>query len=343
MCVGFGGAALESFAPDHFRAAAELLAARHRRDLASEPSLSPSFGDPDTCGSLLVQAWEEGARGAVALEGNTVVGYLLARSGDGLRGRHCWTQPQDAACSLGAGPVIMQQLYAHLSGQWLVDGCLHHYTVTPASDLSLWLMLGFAHEQVHAIMALSGTARPTVPPPGVRSARPEDIDALEPLLGLVNAAHAAPPVFAFTDQPMWDILRSGHLELLGDPTVAYWVSENPDGIDGFTVMRPVPDDEASLMKPRGSVELLLAASAPQARGRGVGRRLAEHAWADAVSRGFRTCVTDWRAANPLSSVFWPRRGFRPHAYRLHRILDPRLLTPEHVPGLPPESGTSGRR
>ncbi|QKV96859.1 GNAT family N-acetyltransferase [Streptomyces sp. NA02950] len=176
------------------------------------------------------------------------------------------------------------------------------------------------------------SAGPDRPPSGVRRADPSDIDALEPPRGLVNAAHTAPPVFAFADQPMWDVLRSGHPELLSDPEVAYWVAEGSGGVDGFIVMRPVPAGESSLLKPQGSLELLLAATAPHARGSGVGTLLTRWALTDAARRGFTVCATDWRAANPLASVFWPHRGFRPAAHRLHRILGPRLTGPEHITG-----------
>ena len=331
--VDSAGAAItiETFGSAHLGCAAELLAARHQRDVVLDRALGGRFSLVEECRTLLEQAWNDGARGAVAVQGSAVVGYLLARAGDGQRGRHCWTQSQDAAYSLDAGPIVLHRLYADLSGQWVADGRLHHYTVAPAADLPLWLALGFPHEQVHAIMDALPKASAEVPR-GVRQAGPADIDALEPLLGLINKAHAAPPVFAFTDQPMWDVLRSGHLELLSDPAVAYWVSEGQKGIDGFVVMRPVPDDESSILKPSGSVELLLATTAPHVRGTGVGRRLTEWALADAPHRGFSVCVTDWRVANPLSSVFWPRRGFRPVAYRLHRVLDPRLTGHEHIVG-----------
>ncbi|MFH9015383.1 GNAT family N-acetyltransferase [Streptomyces sp. NPDC017943] len=324
---------IELFRPaDHLGPAAELLAARHRRVARLEPALGGRFAVPEECRALLEQAWEDGARGAVAVRDGAVAGYLLARSGEGQRGRHCWTQSHHAAYSPAAGPAVLHRLYAALSADWLADGRLHHYVVAPSADLPLWLTLGFPHEQVHAIADVPATA-PTAAPDGVRKAVPTDMDALEPLLGLINEAHAAPPVFAFTDQPMWDVLRSGHLELMNDPAVAYWVCEGQDGIDGFVVMRPVPREEASILKPEGSVELLLAATAPHARGTGVGRRLTEWALADAAQRGHTLCVTDWRAANPFSSVFWPRRGFRPVAYRLHRMLDPRLMGPEHVAGV----------
>ncbi|MFC4591716.1 GNAT family N-acetyltransferase [Sphaerisporangium corydalis] len=371
----------EPFTPDHIGGAAELLAARHLRDLGLEPALDGRYTEPGECRAVLERAWRAGARGQVAYEGGAVAAYLLAEPGDGVRGRHRWTGPEHAAYAASSGFAALGRLYADLSGSWLADARPHHYVVTPAADLAPWLTLGFAHEQIHALtttppappppagppLATSSAAPSSAglssaglssaglssaglsplgpsplgppasgpssdgPPPGVRRAGPGDIDALEPILGLIFDAHAAPPVFAYIDGPMRDNLRPGHLELLNDPAVSYWVSESGQGVDGFCVMRPVPPDEATLLAPRGSVELILAATAKHARGTGVGRRLAEHALAAAARQGFPVCVTDWRAANPASSVFWPHRGFRPIAYRLHRLLDPRLTVLDHAP------------
>lgn len=122
---------IEPFSPAHIEHTAELLAARHRRDLVLESTLGERFGGPTECRSLIGQAWESGVCGAVEVEANTVVGYLLAGAGDGQRGRHCWTQAHHAAYALSARRVALQRLYAHLSGGWLSEGSLHHYTVTP--------------------------------------------------------------------------------------------------------------------------------------------------------------------------------------------------------------------
>jgi hypothetical protein len=51
--------------------------------------------------------------------------------------------------------------------------------------------------------------------------------------------------------------------------------------------------------------------------------LTQRAFAWARAEGFETCLTDWRSTNPLSSAFWPRFGFEPAAYRLHRTIDAR--------------------
>ncbi len=79
-----------------------------------------------------------------------------------------------------------------------------------------------------------------------------------------------------------------------------------------------------MLKPAGTVELIVAATLPRVRGTGVGRALCERALTWAAERGLELCVIDWRAANLTASVFLPRRGFRTTAYRLHRLIDPRV-------------------
>ena len=103
------------------------------------------------------------------------------------------------------------------------------------------------------------------------------------------------------------------------------MAEDDGGVLGFAALRPVPDVEATMTHPAGSVELLVAATTPEARGRGVMGSVLSHALGWAKDQGYDVCVTDWRAANLDSSRAWPRLGFRPICFRLHRIIDPRML------------------
>ena len=61
---------------------------------------------------------------------------------------------------------------------------------------------------------------------------------------------------------------------------------------------------------------------PEERGTGVGSALTAEAAAEARRAGYTACFTDWRTTNPLSSAFWPARGFTPYLYRLVRRLAP---------------------
>ena len=70
------------------------------------------------------------------------------------------------------------------------------------------------------------------------------------------------------------------------------------------------------------IDLTVAATAPAARGLGVGSALTNLALGWAHEQGYRTVVTDWRSANLLAARFWTGRGFEPTAYRLFRRIEP---------------------
>jgi GNAT superfamily N-acetyltransferase len=121
------------------------------------------------------------------------------------------------------------------------------------------------------------------------------------------------PTWAGAGLPPEDEVRDSYAEFLADPGVAYFVAER----DGEPVGHLALERESE-----SSVYLAIAATVPEARGLGVGKTLTETALAWANEQGYTTCVTDWRAANLLSSRFWPARGFRPTAYRLFRSIRP---------------------
>jgi GNAT superfamily N-acetyltransferase len=87
---------------------------------------------------------------------------------------------------------------------------------------------------------------------------------------------------------------------------------------------PAEEAEEDLLVAAGCCELEVAGTCAWARGRGIGQALTRHGLAQARLHGYRTCMTDWRSTNLLSSRFWPRQGFRPAAYRLVRRVDERI-------------------
>jgi GNAT superfamily N-acetyltransferase len=107
-------------------------------------------------------------------------------------------------------------------------------------------------------------------------------------------------------------------ETLADPTYTYFVGELDGQVAGHLLLYP---EEPNLATPPGSVYLAVAATLPQARGRGLGVALTEHARAWARAAGYATVHTDWRVPNLQSSRFWPRRGFRETFYRLARQVE----------------------
>ena len=305
--------------------AAALLARRHGEELQAEPALDTSFEEHEFAERYLRRSMDNGAFGLAALDGSEVVGYLLVVEEDDDREHRVWS----SAGWQGAVDQNAQQILASLYGasavQWVGRRIAHHFCVIPANDgpgLRTWSHLGFAIQQEYAIRE----TRPATNdyPFTVRRANSDDIDLLAPALGLIAEAHRAAPVFAYIPSSFDENLRQGHLELLNDEGTGYFLASEGQRLLGYSVVESIGDG-ITPMVPRGAVSLSVAATLASARGRGVQRALTDAILGWAHERGHETCVTDWRAANPDSSRAWPRLGFRTTGYRLHRMLDPRVL------------------
>lgn len=106
------------------------------------------------------------------------------------------------------------------------------------------------------------------------------------------------------------------LETFDEQAETLFVAERDGELLGSTLYGRPPH---AIGVPGDAVRLEFAAVLPQARGRGVGRALADASFAWARAAGYGTIVTDWRAPNLLASRFWPARGFRPVFHRMHRM------------------------
>lgn len=320
---------IEHFEAAHIEDASALLAARHRRDRTAASLLPSRFEAPADCAAAISKVLAlEGSGGAVATEGGRMTGYLLYRTGDDIFGSHVWCGMESHAYDGSGGAEVLRHLYGALAGEWVGAGRGHHYVMTPERDLGAldrWFHLAFGHQQVHALMEVEPREPSPVEGFAVRQIGPGDEAAIEPLVRVIWEAHRQSPVFAVVDDGDWEGLYPSHVELLNDPKVGYFIAEGDDGPLGHAVMDPVIETDHPMFTPEGSIYLEVAATVPEERGRGVMTALVDACMNWSASEGYEVCVTDWRATNLLSSRYWLRRGFRPVAYRLHRVIDPRLV------------------
>jgi GNAT superfamily N-acetyltransferase len=260
---------------------------------------------------------KEGTSGAVALEGGEVVGYLL-----GSVSENEWWPPHAWVGLAGHAvrdPEVVRDLYRAAAGRWVEQGARLHVALVPSvPELAQpWFRLAFAHMQAHGIRESGSSA----PAPADVTVRPGSVDDLRAEPGLTTQIwehHAQPPTFTGLAVPSVEVFLADWEETLAIPGVAYFVGEVDGRVVGHLLLEP---EEPDLARPPGSVYLAVAATLPEARGRGVGVALTEHALRWAREAGHPTMHTDWRVANLESSRFWPRRGFRETFWRLARRVE----------------------
>jgi GNAT superfamily N-acetyltransferase len=264
-------------------------------------------------------AWSaEGASGAVALVDGDLAGFLVGSVlDDRFRGRHVWVAHGGHAAS---EPELVRDLYAAAAATWVDAGALLHLALVPAVPelAEPWFRVGFGHMQAHGLRKSGAEPRPLPESLVLRPGTKEDLRAGCALLPLIWEHHRASPTFTGMEVPPAEEYLADWEETLDEPDCTYVVAELDGRIVGHLLLYP---EEPSLATPPGSVYLAVAATLPEARGRGVGLALADRAFEWALEAGHPTLHTDWRVPNLESSRFWPARGFRETFYRLARRVE----------------------
>jgi ribosomal protein S18 acetylase RimI-like enzyme len=313
---------------EHLPAASELLAQRQIRLRGVRPELSDAFSQASACLPLLKGLHErEGAHGVMALgSGSRALGYLIgAPRTEEVWGRACWSPIEGQALAAGIDAEVVRDLYASWAEHFVQRGYFRQYVHAPADDPELqaaWFRTGFGQMQAHATLEIPADVRPpTSTPFSIRRATSDDVDALQPILPLIALALIRPPAFAITPPERFDAFRRDYAEHIADGEARYWLAEEQGrvlGLVAFEVAEPGP------MVPEAATEMVVAMTRPSARQRGVARALIETGWADALARGQRWAVTDWRTASLPTHRSWTALGYRPTHYRLHRHIDDRI-------------------
>jgi GNAT superfamily N-acetyltransferase len=214
----------------------------------------------------------------------------------------------------------VRDLYAFAAERWVAEGAKLHLALVPAVPelVEPWLRLGFAYMQAHGIRESGGEVTPAPAGVAIRRGTVDDLAGARPLLPLIWEHQRGPSTFTGMQIPSEEEYVADWEETLADPTCTYFVGELDGRIAGHLLLYP---EEPDLATPPGSVYLAVAATLPEARGRGLGVALTEHGLAWAGKAGHATVHTDWRVPNLQSSRFWPRRGFRETFYRLARQVE----------------------
>lgn len=315
----------------HIRQMAALLAKRQERERKTFPFLPLRFEEIDEAEAVIRKMLERRfIGGIVAVRGIDVIGYLLYEFKENAeRGRYVWVDYESIAISEHEHPRLVRLLYADAGAEWVKHGYFNHVVMVPLGDQKLfaeWLDQSFHFEQKYAMLPLDNYEPKEVepqPPLKIRRGTQEDVQ-LYKKMALWNSIHqtAAPSWNPITKETMEEVKR-GYEELSQEENSHVWIAEQGEQVAGFHVYYK-DGDPFNLVIPEKCIELPAASTNPDLRGRGVGRSMANHCFAELQKEGFDFIYTDWRTANHLAAYFWPRLGFEPLMVRMSRQIDPRI-------------------
>lgn len=311
--------------------AGKLLAGRHTCNREMLPLLPARFEDVEVATKAVEAMWQKKHRdGFAAFRRGKMVAYLIGETTTDPWGRSGYAYLPGYAVAVEENPTIVQDLYALLGEAWVKKGSFNHYLYISAGDPSVIAALfdiGFGKERVDALMDLSTVEIPDVEEPtGVmmRKASPGDNAHLGGLANVISRALAQAPYWHPTVPEDWDELHEGWSELADNKEWTIWLAlENGQALATVGFRPELEADTQMLVSPH-TVYLSVAATKPQARGRGISTVLSWHGLEHARQEGYEICYTNWISPNLLASRFWPRFGFKDAAYRLAKKVSPMI-------------------
>jgi GNAT superfamily N-acetyltransferase len=312
--------------------AGSLLAQRHKRNRSKLPLLPERFEESAVSAKAVETLWQKKFKnGYAAFRDGKMIAYLLGDFAVQPWGRCGYVHLPGYALAEGESIATIQDLYSLLGEDWARKGIFSHGLYISAADadvIDALFGIGFGKERVDALLDLHTAVIPEVQePPGVtiRRAGKGDNDHLGSLSHIIMTALANAPNWHPTIPEDWEEYREGWSELADDNEWTIWLAlDKKDEALGMIGFCPEEENDTGMLVSPRTMYLSVAATKPEARGRGVSTALTWHGLAQAHKDGFDICYTNWISPNLLASRFWPRFGFKDAAYRLSKRIDPMI-------------------
>ncbi|MEM7130656.1 MAG: hypothetical protein AAF702_30305 [Chloroflexota bacterium] len=335
------------FQDKHVDAAAQLLAARQKRDRLVLPQLPSRFEDLVVARKALELAYgKPWSSGSVALADGQVVGYLLGTPRfDQHTGRTVWIRPAGYALADGVDVELMRDLYAHAGPAWLELGCFDHYAMISTADRTLldsWYSLCFGQQQVYGLYQLADFSEadftndkaPIQSDITIRRATVSDGPYLAQLCYITAEHQFRAPTWAPTPREIVAGRPNSYSSVASDDEAIAWLAfkggQSGHEAVGFQIYYEAEPEADDLYIPERCIELSAAGMVSEVRSMGIGLALSLAGFTHAKQSGYAHCLADWRTANLQASRFWLKHGFKSVVYRLHRRVDERILWANHI-------------
>lgn len=277
--------------------------------------LNPEFAD-------LIDAIQiaEDSRFQLAENGVVIADAQVTQKSVETWGENCWLQFGNYGFR---DQSSLKTLFTQLAQTEAERGVTHFYVEVPAADepsLKSWFELGFGLQHV------SGIHRRRMASPqqlhSTRELREGDLKSVAELERELTLHQMQSPVFSRVEPQSVDEIMSEWRQELDNDEFVTRIVEVDHRVAGFAYGCSTEKSglHSGLLRPPNSATLAFCTVLPEFRRRGIAAALTASVLRELRERGFNHVVTDWRATNQLSSNTWPRLGFDPTIYRLHRAI-----------------------
>ena len=312
----------------HDDAAARLVARAVRRARRAEPLIPAAWEAAQAYRAGLASIREHGS-GVALVDDGRLVGFLAGFEVERESGRRWIYTPEwgwGATASRRGGrdrTSVIQDLYAAAASAWVRAGFRAHYASVLSHDrggLRAWAWLGFGHQVMDGIRALTPVPARGRSPVRVRRAAPADGRAearrLADLEDGLRAHLAASPVF-FELGPARSL--ADHRRRIVDPDGAVLFADMAGRAVGYLVVGPASDDAATIIRDERTASISGAFVVPEHRRAGIADALLDAALSGARAGAYERVAVDFESANLLATRFWTRH-FRAVTHSLVRRL-----------------------
>ncbi|MDT7782052.1 MAG: hypothetical protein QOF58_471 [Pseudonocardiales bacterium] len=287
-----------------------LVAAQSARFTSLDPLL-PSAVEPPTDGHVITAALADGARVAGVISHKTYEEQSTIRLWSTAQ---VWELLPLVGNSQGMD-ALLTRFRRHLDTQDVHDddsACVVHWPSRDTKAARAFLDHGLVPLSVLAVRLRTPAAR--VPRTlTIRRATPHDLDSVLELSlaeleysSFVGSTLVRPEARAIKQRALAERLANAS---------PIWLAER-DGIAvalaECAIVSSEPGTPAAMRLPRGRWGYVNCVSVlPGARGTGIGQQLVAYAHQELHRMGAVGTYLYYNPPNPLSSVFWPRQGYRP--------------------------------
>ncbi|MFS8098484.1 GNAT family N-acetyltransferase [Lentzea alba] len=286
-----------------------LVAAQSARFAALDPLLPPA-AEPPTDGHVITAALADGAR---------VAGVISHQQFDRQSITRLWSAAEVWELLPLVGQTqgmdaLLTRWRKHLDTQEIGEdtACVVHWPSRDTKAARAFLDHGLVPLSVLAVRLR--TPQPPVPRTlTIRRATPHDLETvLELSLAELEYSSFVGSTVVRPEAPA--LKRRALTERLANAS-PIWLAERDGiavGLAECAIVSSEPGTNASMRLPRGRWGYVNCVSVlPGARGTGIGQQLVAHAHQELHRMGTVGTYLYYNPPNPLSSVFWPRHGYRP--------------------------------